>query len=129
MDISVLLARVIGITFIVMYAGLLLNFKLYRRFVTSITEHPVILFLSGFISLVLGLLIIQVHNIWVFDWQGIITFLGWLLVFGGICRILFPQFVLKMSKKLFESVPEFLQFLSAILCLLGLYLVYVGFTG
>ena len=54
--------------------------------------HPGILFyLSGLLSLLAGLAIINLHNTWYADWRVIITVLGWLMTIGGIIRVVLPQ--------------------------------------
>ena len=127
MEISHELARLLGIMMIVIYGGYLLNQKFYQQFWQNIADLPVILFLSGFIALLCGLLIIQSHNIWVWDWKVLITLLGWMLILSGITRIVFPKTVLKIAQKLMENSPTFVNIVVGILLLIGFYLTYKGF--
>jgi hypothetical protein len=41
-------------------------------------------YLSGLLSLLAGLAIVNLHNTWRADWRVIITVLGWLMTIGGI---------------------------------------------
>lgn len=128
MDTSHLLARVLGMTFIVMYGGLLINHKFYRRIFQKLPQEELGLLLSGFIALIIGLLIIQVHSIWTFDWRGLITLFGWLIFLQGVVRILFPEQVLRLAQKIVNSKNSlFLTSASIIMFLIGLYLAYHGF--
>jgi hypothetical protein len=128
MDISHLLARLFGIVLIVVYGGLLLNQKFYKRVWNDVFEQPLILFLSGFMALILGLIVTQVHNVWTLDWRVLMTLLGWMLVFQGVIRILFPEFVLKMAKRLLSSNRFlFIQIASIMMILIGSYLTLKGF--
>ncbi len=127
MEISHLIARIMGIMMIVLYGGVLLNQKFYQGLWHDIAKHPISLLLSGFISLLVGLLIIQVHSVWTTDWRVLITLLGWLLILSGIARILVPHSVLRLSRKVFELGPNFINGTSGVMLLLGLYLTYKGF--
>lgn len=128
MDTSILLARVFGITMIVIYLGVLLNQKIYHRFWQNLQQQPVVLFLTGFIALVAGLLVIQVHNIWIADWKCIITILGWLMILSGALRILFPEIALKMVSKVFGGKNHMWpNILSGLMLIIGIYLTFEGF--
>lgn len=126
MEISYLLARVMGLVFLVTYSGVLINYQYYRRTWREIAKQPLILFLSGFIALLLGLLIIQVHNIWRADWRALVTFLGWLMFAQGIFRIVFPETVLRITQSVIEK-KTFLIASCAVMLLIGIYLVFKGF--
>lgn len=130
MDISHLLARLFGIVLVVTYGGLLINRKFYTSIWQNLLQQPLLLFISGFMALVLGLIVIQVHSIWALDWRGLITFLGWLMVFQGIMRLVFPETVLKIIKKIIDNQNFlFIHIVSVIMFLIGLYLTYVGFVA
>jgi uncharacterized membrane protein HdeD (DUF308 family) len=130
MDISLLLARVLGLTLLVTYASFLTHQKFYRYIAKDIPKHPSVLVISGFISLICGLLILQVHSDWSESWKSIITAFGWLLTFVGVCRLLFPELVLRFSAKLLQPKYQMLLTVTASLMgLLGAYLSYMGFAG
>jgi hypothetical protein len=40
--------------------------------------------------IVAGLAVVRVHNQWGGDWAVLVTILGWLLLVGGVIRMLFP---------------------------------------
>lgn len=126
MDTSLLLARLLSIMLIVIYGGYLLNHKFYSQFWQNLADSPVLIFLSGFIALLCGLLIVQFHNIWTFDWKVIMTLLGWILIFSGVARIAFPKIVLKLAQKVM-NYPSFVNCTVGIMFLIGLYLAYKGF--
>lgn len=124
MDISLFLGRLIGLMLIIMYAGVLKNFHLYRGYIRSITEHPILLYLSGFLNLLLGLILIFVHNLWVPDWRVLITIFGWLLALSGTFRILFPDEAIKMSNKMLDISFRTMSIICIVMGLIGLFLVY-----
>ena len=50
---------------------------------------------TGMLSLIIGLPVIILHNIWTFDVLGFVTFIGWTSTLKGVVRIAFPSFVVK----------------------------------
>ena len=56
-----------------------------------------LIYLSGMLTLTVGLAIVLSHNVWVGDWRLIITIFGWLGVGGGVFRILWPQGVVTVG--------------------------------
>ncbi|MFA6916528.1 MAG: hypothetical protein WC222_09040 [Parachlamydiales bacterium] len=129
METSYLLARIIGITLMVVYAGVLLNRNIYGSFWSDISTHPVILFITGFLSLLIGLIVVQFHNVWTPDWRIIVTLLGWLTFLSGALRILFPAQVIKFAAKFFEDREyKVITIASGLLVALGAFLTYIGYT-
>ncbi len=126
MEISLFLARVIGITMAILYAGAIINFKRLQTSLRQIEEQPVILFISGFMALVLGVLILQVHNFWVWDWTIIITLIGWLMVIIGSIRILIPNVAIAMGRSLLERNPNIAYAVTFMFCAIGVFLTIMG---
>jgi hypothetical protein len=69
----------------------LINLSTYERMIAEALRPGILLYLSGLLSLLAGLAIINLHNTWRMDWRVIITVLGWLMTIGGIIRIVAPQ--------------------------------------
>lgn len=128
METSYMLARIFGVVMVVIYGGLLLNQRYYHRIWQDLQKQPLLLFISGFIALILGLIVIHVHSVWSLDWRGIITFLGWLMIFNGVMRIVCPEIVLKIAEKVAKN-QLIINITSTIMFLIGLYISFVGFYG
>jgi hypothetical protein len=128
MEISYLLARVLGILFIVIAGAMLINQKFYMIVWQDVSKHPILLVISGFISLICGLLIINVHNIWIANWRGLITLFGWMFVIGGACRLIIPEIILKIWQKMM-ACRYTISIIAGIMLLIGIYLSYFGFRS
>ena len=75
-----------------------------------------LIYLSGVLSLLAGLAIVIAHNRWSGGWPVIITVLGWLMVIGGVIRIVVPQVVQTVAgDRLLPGVPpsSSLQFFAS----------------
>ncbi len=88
-DISIILARFWGSLFIIL--GLLSLFAHFLGRVISYTEEKSITISTGYITFLLGLITVVLHNIWVTNWRLGITVLGWITLLKGIEKIGFPD--------------------------------------
>lgn len=79
---------------------------------------------SGAINIILGLALIFGHPVWEISWRVIITLLGYLMLFIGIMRFGFTDYVQQHSKKMLNK--GYWIFL-AISIILGIILTYHGF--
>ncbi|MES0403357.1 MAG: hypothetical protein ABUJ93_07615 [Hyphomicrobium sp.] len=128
METSLFLAQLIGPVLIVIGVGLLLKQTEFREMATDFLSSRALIFVSGLLTLVTGLAIVLTHNVWEFNWPVIITILGWLSVFGGVFRILFPDSVQSMGTSMLDK-PAMMTVSGAIQIVLGLWLSYVGYMG
>src|SRR6202165_4686679 len=88
---SIFLAKLIGPLFFFLGVSLLVNQEGLRLMADQLLRNFALIYISGTITLVAGLAIVNLHNLWVRDWRVAITILGWLTVIGGIVRIVVPQ--------------------------------------
>jgi len=96
MEISIYLARFWGSLFIIL--GLMsIGAKLLGRII-EYTEEKTITISTGYITFLLGLITVTLHNIWVADWRVAITILGWTTLLKGIEKIAFPGRVNKKGQ-------------------------------
>jgi uncharacterized protein YjeT (DUF2065 family) len=128
METSLFLAQLIGPVLIVIGLGLLLKKTEFREMATDFLSSRALIFVSGLLTLVAGLAIVLTHNVWEFNWPVIITILGWLSVFGGVFRILFPNSVQSVGTSMLDK-PATMTVSGAIQIVLGLWLSYVGYMG
>jgi hypothetical protein len=97
MEISMYLARFWGSLFIIL--GLMsIGAKLLGRII-EYTEDKTITISTGYITFLLGLITVTLHNMWVADWRVAITILGWTTLLKGIEKIAFPGRVNKIAQK------------------------------
>ncbi len=126
MEISLFLAKVIGLLLMLVACSLLINRK-NIDLLFNIYKHPEAVFLTGILETVLGIVFVLNHNVWTLDFRGIITAVGWILLVRGAGRILFPSRVTNMLEK-FKKLQSILVPLLFFVFLVGAYLAYMGFT-
>jgi positive regulator of sigma E activity len=101
MDRSLFLARLMGPTFVVIALGMLINLGTYESMIAEALHTGILFYLSGLLSLLAGLAIVNLHNMWCADWRVIVTVLGWLMTIGGIIRIVLPQVAIAIGSTIY----------------------------
>jgi len=121
MDISIFLARFLGSFFLIFGLLFIITRQLGRTI--EMTENKAFVISTGYISLLLGLATVVLHNIWVADWRVVITILGWSTLIKGILKIGFPEFIHKQAQHFKAN-----QIIEAIMLLvLGGWLFWISF--
>jgi hypothetical protein len=92
--------------------------------VIEMTDNKPFVISTGYISLLLGLATVILHNVWIADWRVVITILGWSTLIKGILKIGFPELIHRQAQ-LFKSH----QTIEAVIVLaLGGFLLSMTFT-
>jgi len=120
-EITIFLARFWGSLFMILGFSTITAGLLGR--IIKYTEDRTITVSTGYITFLLGLVTVILHNVWVLDWRVTITILGWITFFKGITKIVFPGHVNKQAQK-FKK----LQWLwGAIIFLIGAWFFWMSF--
>lgn len=126
MDSSIFIARIFGLCYLVMGVAFLANRRAFVRVLEDFSKNAALMFLSGVFALVVGAVIILIHNLWVDDWTVIITIIGWAGFLKGIWIIAFPDSLPKFMR--FYQKNKFLPAVHSIAALiLGAVLCFFGF--
>jgi uncharacterized membrane protein HdeD (DUF308 family) len=120
---TLFLAKIIGLYLIITGLYLLFRYDTLKQITSEFSRSKALQAISGFISLILGLLIVISHPVWVWDWPVLITLFGYLGILKGISRLFFPEW--EFGRKWTDNT--FLVYFGALSVLLGLFLTYKGF--
>jgi len=120
------IARLIGPTFIVIGAGVLLNGSVYNAMIAEAVRSPTLIYFAGLFALVPGLAILNVYRAWTADWRVIVTIIGWLCVIGGVVRIVLPQTIAAMATDIYSGTVV-LPIFAVIVLVIGGYLSFEGY--
>lgn len=122
MEITIFFARFYGSLFIIL--GLQSVFANLLGRTIKMTEDKAITVSTGYITFLLGLVTVILHNIWVFDWRVAITILGWTTLLKGATKIGFPEHVNKQAQ-MFKAQQKLWGF---IIFLMGAWLFWMSFV-
>ena len=128
MNTSILIAKLMGPVMLAAGLSMLVNGKNLDAVFEDFLNSPGLIFVAGVLALVMGLTIVNFHNIWTADWRGFITLFGWISIFAGILRMGFPRAVKSMGDWM-RMNKALITVAAAINAALGAYLSYQGYLA
>jgi hypothetical protein len=108
-----------------MAAGMFVEGESYSSLMKEFIGSRALIFITGVLALLAGLIVVNAHNLWVPDWRVLITALGWLAIVRGVMNLVFPALVQTMGDRLMASHAgvvagaAFMIVLGAILSIMG----------
>jgi len=127
MELSIFIAKITAVIYLSAALGAIFSADHYRKLIDDMFNNAGLTYVTGFMAVIVGFLIVNYHNIWVKDWPVLITIMGWLALTKGVLIIAFPDFVRSYSKPIF--VDRGLKIFPYIAILIGLLFGYFGFVS
>ena len=118
-----MLAKGWGALFVLTTGAYVLRPKGLKVLLDQMEKNPSFVLMTGYLSLILGIVTITLHNIWVADWPVVITLVGWMSLLKGISRMAYPEGV---NKIITGMSPTFMRVGLLIALLAGLMLYCYG---
>lgn len=128
MQTSIYIAKLMGPIIGIAGIGFLVNRQAFSEMVSEFLNSSGVIVMSGMMALLLGLVMVNAHNVWVADWPVIITIFGWLALIGGIMRITMTDTVRSIARTML-SYPNAITIEAIILIGLGAWLTYIGYVS
>lgn len=128
MDTSYLIARLLGPVMVVAGIAIFVNRKQMAEVFEDFVASPALIFIAGVLALVMGIAIVNAHNLWVADWRIILTLVGWIAILGGIVRMVFPGAAIGLGRRMMRH-ETVLAASGAVNLMLGAFLAMVGFSA
>lgn len=127
METSILLAKIMGPMLLIVGIGIFVNLELYRRMVADFGNSLLLIYMSGTIALVMGLIVVTFHNVWAWRWPVIVTVIGWLSLIKGTVRIVAPRFVADRAAR-YARNGNVLMTTAIVAAVIGAVLTYFGYV-
>lgn len=127
-DTTFVLARVLGPVLIA--AGVMLITQTHRVISVMmgfLANDPLLVF-AGFLSLMIGLGLIVLHQRWSSFSAIVISVLGWAFVLRGVGALFAPQF-LHRGAEFILATPMALPIVGCVTALIGVWLAYAGYIA
>ena len=123
MDISLVVAKVLGIYLIVSGLFLIFRGKSVPHMLKDFFGHPAMVYLAGVILIFLSTLYLVGNNIWDGTWRSIITAFVWLILLKGLTYVFAPELIERLvTKKLLDTVSTY----GVVAIVIGVSLFYLG---
>lgn len=127
METSLLLAKLIGPTMLVFGLFVLIRREQMQQIGREFLDSEALLFMSGVITLPVGLAIVVTHNVWVADWRVLITLFGWIAIIAGIARISLPDMLQSAGRTMLEKPTMLIAVPGVVMVLVGAWLAWHGY--
>ncbi len=124
---SIFIAKLMGPTLIAVGISALVNPNLIRDMGKEVLDSTAFVFIAGFAALILGLAIVNTHNVWS-GWPVIITVIGWLAVIAGVVRLILPEVAKTLGRGMLEKAA-LLRVVAVADIAIGGILAFQGYTG
>lgn len=126
MELSLFLAKILGAVFTAFGVAGLMRPKIISDALRDFDHESFARLIAGCAGIGVGTAIILSHNIWVWNYQGLITLFGWVALLKGVSYLLVPQQAVNFTKSLMKSRTQMQVMLYATLAI-GLYFLYSTF--
>ena len=128
MDTSRFLSKVIGIYLLIISVAIMTSLSQFTYYVSELVLDNPLMFVTGFFTLILGIIMVVSHNLWQWNWRIIITLLAWLTLIKGASIIFYPH-VIDVLTTLFLQNVTFAYSAVGFDFVLGILLCYCGFRS
>lgn len=124
MDTSTQLASYIGPIYLVLGLSVLLYAKEWKKLVGEYQKNHFALLTMMILYLIVGLLIIRMHNVWEWSLWVVITLTGWIVFLKGVFYFLFPGEWIRGMMQLGKNMT-FLYIAGLVMTFFGAWMSYV----
>jgi uncharacterized membrane protein len=129
MDISIFLAKALGLVLFFRGTTIVLHYRQLRKNVTEAMDNYFLNMMLGIMVLVMGVLVVLSHSVWEGPaWVLLVTLTGWLMLIKGALIMLLPTKNLTQMIRYFNTDTWYMAS-GIISVILGAYLTYMGFTA
>lgn len=125
---SIILAKILGFYFLALGLAFFINIDRFRGIYRQVIRDENFLLMGAMLALLIGAVIVSLHNVWVIGWPLIITLLGWWSLIKGFAYFAYPDSI-KYFSFLENQSNLFYRIVSLAYAILGLFLLYKGYGG
>jgi predicted MFS family arabinose efflux permease len=122
MSLSNFVARCLAIIYLSVGVAALSGRITFSKIIEDFEKSPALTYISGFMAVIIGMILITFHNVWVKNWTTVITVIAWISLIKGIMLIAFPKFI-----SLFKDVYKNNFIWGLVVIIIGLVFGYLGF--
>ncbi len=126
MDTSDLLARIIGPYMLIASIALYINRASFKKIIADLQNQQSLIVFLGAFTLIIGLTMLQFHNIWTADWRILITLIAWITTLKGAISLLFPKIMIKMASTYTDN-DTLLNIQATLALFFGILMTYMGY--
>ena len=125
MENSVIIAQIFAVAYLAFATGLIVSREYYQTNIPKLIASPTYALLGGFVTTVLGMLIVIYHNVWEVNWTVLITIIGYIMLIEGILLLVAPKYA-NIFGPMVQAGKMWVVYLPIVI-VLGVLFAYFGF--
>lgn len=122
---SFVLAQIFGLYLIIMSVIMLSRVRLFRRLISQMQVESSGLIMGASFGLLLGISMVVVHNIWVWEPRVMVTLLAWFILLKSVLWLSLPDCMLRCAQKVYAGPGYYL--VAIVMAVIGVFLMTKGF--
>jgi uncharacterized protein YjeT (DUF2065 family) len=100
------------------------NKRNFNAVMNDLTKNRGLSWITGFMTFIMGAVVIALYNTWTWDWRVIVTLLGWVTVIKGAVIMVFPRSMAQIYERVMSD--RMLMFSGIYALTLGALLLGLG---
>ena len=121
MESTIIIAKILGIYFLVSGVFLVTKKKTLATVLKDFFEHRAISYLAGIVLVFAGAALVLTHNVWTSPISSIDALISWITLIKGTLYVLFPEALISFVKQLNRGV---ISLLGLVMLVFGVYFVF-----
>jgi hypothetical protein len=122
---SLVMAHVIGLYLIIIAIVMIARADHYRSMINKLQGDSGVIMVSASFGLVLGLIMLVIHNTWLWESEVLITIIAWLVTIKSILWLSFPEKMVAVSKVIYSGKSYYVM--ATIAIVIGIALLTHGY--
>ncbi len=124
---SFLLSQVFGLYLVITAIIMLSRVDFYRDLVKHLDLRNGTIIIGASFGMLLGLLLVDLHNVWIMKPRVVVTVICWLILIASVCWLSVPELMLAWMRKIYAGRGYYLLTLfiggwGCVLLFRGMYL-------
>lgn len=122
---TIFFAQGIGLYLVIVAIIMLSRATYYQEMLTHLKVGSPTIVLAATLGLIIGILLVLVHNIWIWESDVLITLIAWFLVIKSVLWLAFPECMVNYTQKVYSGWGYYL--VAIIAAIIGIILLAHGF--
>ena len=126
MMITILLSQLFGTVLLVKGLFILLHPKEVQKMVDEFGDNRLFTYTLGMLGIVLGLMLVMLHNVWSTPAEFVVSALAWLVLLKSVFSVFAPRAFIEFWNPFLRGEAN-VRGIAFVVLILGVYLLFVGF--
>lgn len=122
---TLFLAQAIGLYLVIVAIVMLARAGYYRDLLTHVKVGSSAIVVAATLGLILGILLVLVHNLWIWQSEVLITLVAWCVLIKSVLWLSFPEFMVDLTHKVYAGWGYYV--IAIIAGIIGVVLMAHGF--